>query len=26
VTDKRERKVWIKGLITVCGKIKDVRG
>jgi hypothetical protein len=23
VADERERKVWMKGLITVCGKLKD---
>ena len=23
VADERERKVWMKGLVTVCGKLKD---
>jgi hypothetical protein len=23
VADERERKVWAKGLVTVCGKLKD---
>jgi len=23
VADERERKVWIKGLVTICGKLKD---
>ena len=23
VADERERKVWIGGLVTICGKLKD---
>ena len=23
VADERERKVWMRGVVTVCGKVKD---